>query len=577
MKRILIVISLVLLLTNSLLAQNSNLSQQQNHLFSLFFSEALKNRLQGNYQKSVEMYINCLKLDEKSSAVPYELAKILRSSNDIENANKFIDMALANSESKNKFYIELAVDIKLQMQKYDEVIALLDDLISIDNQDVKSYLLAFNISVELQKYHKALDYLDKIPSSEQVEDYVLPSRYDVLMKMGEKRKAFKLINSKYKAHPNNAKYNFYMADYYLRVNDINHGIVMLKNAIDCEGGDIYNFDMASLMFKLQRMTSFQVYSMNGFKSSNVDSNTKFDKIVYSLSNQNNLPETFDSKSFFTQILDTLIIQYPDDEKFYSLYSQYCTQNNDIQKSTTLYEILYSVTGSMSVDSWRDYLLKLSALSQTEDVYKYSNIALSKYPDEPLILLLNGDYHLMNKNYSQSLPPLRHAYEVLSSINNQQANNLMVAVLNDLATAYFYLDSASTSFAYFEQILSIDQYNVSALNNYSYYLSLKNIDLDKAEQMSRKTIDIDPGNPTYLDTYAWVLFKKRNYNEALFIIERAIDAVDSSNPSAEIYDHYGDILFMNGNIDKAVDYWQKSIDIEASDIIKRKIDEKRIVE
>ena len=116
-------------LSISSFAQDSENSQK--NLFSFFFNEALKNRLQGDYNKSVEMYINCLKIDDTSAAVPYEIAKILYGSNDLENANKFINMALANDNDSNKFYIELAVDIKVALQKYNE----LQDIIAILGMD----------------------------------------------------------------------------------------------------------------------------------------------------------------------------------------------------------------------------------------------------------------------------------------------------------------------------------------------------------------------------------------------------------------------------------------------------------
>jgi len=576
MKGILHILLYLLLFVNISVAQNDALSQQQNNLFHLFFDEALKNRLQGNYQKSVELYINCLKLDEKSSSVAFELARILKQGNDLNNANKFIDMAISNTEEPNKFFIELAIDIKLNLQKYDETLSLLDKLISINNQDIQSYILASNICTELKYYDKAILYLEKIPVSDQVEDYILPTKYDILMKMGEKRKAFKLINNKYKKNPNSSKYNFYLADYYLRTNDINQGIVKLKNSIDLEGGDIYNFDMASLMLRLEKMTAFTHYSNRGFNSPNIQSNIKFNKLISSLSNLKSLPESFDSKSFYVSVFDSLLIQYPEDEQFYSLYCEFLTQYNDPSDDSKIISLYKQLSNyGMSDDSWHSFLLKLSTKGLNEDLLYYSNMALKTYSDDPLILLLLGEYYVFNKDYLNSLPPLKKSYSSLFQLSGNHYNQIKIAVMNDLATSYFYLDSISSSFAYFNEILKIDPYNLGALNNYSYYLSLVGQDLDYAEQMSKKTIDVDPGNPTYLDTYAWILFKKKNYIEAQFIIERAIDSIKDNHDNSEIYDHYGDILYMNGNIDKAVEYWTKSYLLVPSDSLKKKIDERNI--
>lgn len=550
----------------------AQLTDQQNHLFSLFFNEALKNRLKGDYQKSVEMYVNCFKLDEKSAAVPYEIARILHLSNDLENANKFIDYALANDDSNNQFYIQEAVNIKLALNKFSETLPLLDKLIAADKNNVDTYLLGSSVATQMQNYPKALAYVDAIPSDLQAEDYVLPTKYDILMKMGEKKKAYKLINSRFKKHPKVAKYNFFMADYHFRTNKNVEGLGYLKYATDCEDGDIYNFDMASLMLKMDKTDSFKHYSMRGFSSPNIQSNVKYNKLISSLSNQNMLPKTVDTQNFYYSVLDTLVSQYPDEEQFYAVYAEYCTNNNNAEKAISLYESLYQNVGSMSVESWRDFLLKLSSFSKYDDLHNYSDIALKTYPDDPLILLLNGGYYITIQDYAKALPPLRKSYSVLSSMDtNNRLQSMKVAVMSELATSYYFVDSAKIAFFYFDEVLKVDPYNATVLNNYSYYLSLEGIELDKAETMARKANEIDPGNSTFLDTYAWVLYRKNNFTEALFIIERAMDSLKSDHDNYEIYDHYGDILFMNNNLEKALVYWKKSYEEHPTDSVKKKIE------
>ena len=561
-------------LSISSFAQDSENSQK--NLFSFFFNEALKNRLQGDYNKSVEMYINCLKIDDTSAAVPYEIAKILYGSNDLENANKFINMALANDNDSNKFYIELAVDIKVALQKYNELLPLVDKLIKSEPYDVQAYLLASKIATEIKKYDLAINYLESVPDAELYEDYILPSKYDILMKSGKQKKAYKLIYQKYKKNPKSAKYNFYMSDYSFRTLKNQDGIGYLKIATECPDGDIYNFDMANIMLKLNYIESFKVYSMAGFSSPNISSDVKFNKLVSSLQSKDVPLSDADKHLFYTAAFDTLIAQYPDNEQFYLLYAEFCSAENNINKSIMLYEKLHSIS-SLSSEAWRDFLFKLSYVERYDDVLTYSTEALLTYPDEPILLLLQGDSYVIKEQYANAIKPLKHSYSLLSSISNSNVNNLKVSVMNALATAYFYTDSASSAYAYFEEILKIDQYDVSALNNYSYYLSLKKENLDYAEQMARKANDIRPGNPTFLDTYAWVLYQKKNYSEALFIIERAIDLINKDKNNSEIYDHYGDILYMNNNAEKAIDYWRKSYESKKSDIVKMKIDAGKIVE
>lgn len=563
----------------SLSKVSAQLSEQQSQLFQLFFNEALKYRLNGNYQKALDMYLNCYKLDDKSSAVAFEIARIFKAAGDYKNADDFINIALENDLTNNTFYIETAIDIKISSLKYAECVPLFDKLLSTeknsDNVDIQNHLVAAKVASEARMYTKAISYLNSIPDKEQYSDYIIPIEYDVYIKQGEKKKAYKYLNRYYKQSPKNPKYNYYLADYYFRIAEPFKGLDFLKKASECPNGDIYLFDLASIYIQQKKVNDFYSTSMRAFTSKTISPEVKYNKLLASLSNKQMFPVNDEGRSFYTAVFDTLIYQHPEQDEFYSLYADYASSCNDISKALTLYDKLYKM-GALNADTWRDYLLKLSTIGQQDKVLAYSAEAIEKFPNEPVILLLNGECHLMNKDYNEAIKPLRHSYEILQTVNNSQFNSIKVAVMNDLATSYFYLDSASFAFAYFEEVLKIEPYNVGALNNYSYYLTLSHKDLDKAETMSRKTLDLEPNNSTYLDTYAWVLYNKGVYLEAKFIIEQAISNLGREDAD-EIYDHYGDILFKCGYIDQAVENWQKAFDISKSDIIKRKIDAKSIVE
>lgn len=113
-----------------------------------------------------------------------------------------------------------------------------------------------------------------------------------------------------------------------------------------------------------------------------------------------------------------------------------------------------------------------------------------------------------------------------------------------------------AFALYDQAIEIDPNNVSILNNYAYFLTLCNRDLDKAERMSAKTVQAEPQNATFLDTYAWVFYKRKEYTMAQLYIEMAIK--NERRPSSDIYDHYGDILLAVGNKQEALKQWKKPL-------------------
>jgi tetratricopeptide (TPR) repeat protein len=113
-----------------------------------------------------------------------------------------------------------------------------------------------------------------------------------------------------------------------------------------------------------------------------------------------------------------------------------------------------------------------------------------------------------------------------------------------------------AFAAYDSCLQWKDDNIGCLNNYAYYLSIKGMQLDKAEQMSYRTIKAEPKNATYLDTYAWILFMQKRYSEARIYIDQTLQ--NDSDSSAVLLEHAGDIYYHVGDIEKAVSLWEKSL-------------------
>ena len=96
-----------------------------------------------------------------------------------------------------------------------------------------------------------------------------------------------------------------------------------------------------------------------------------------------------------------------------------------------------------------------------------------------------------------------------------------------------------------------------------------MDLDRATELIERVMAERKDDPTSLDTYAWVLFKRKDFEKAREIIDLAIEL--SEEPSSDLFDHAGDIYFMDGQPEKAVDFWKKALTLSPDDqLIKRKV-------
>ncbi len=145
-----------------------------------------------------------------------------------------------------------------------------------------------------------------------------------------------------------------------------------------------------------------------------------------------------------------------------------------------------------------------------------------------------------------------------------------------AEANYKLNRVAEAFKAFDDVISLDPENWLAMNNYAYYLSVRNENLEKAELLSGKAVRANPDNSTYLDTYAWVLFMRKDYNLAKFYMETAIK--NGGDKNGVIVEHYGDILYMLGQKDKALEQWKKAQEIgDGSELLGEKIKQQRYLD
>ena len=184
------------------------------------------------------------------------------------------------------------------------------------------------------------------------------------------------------------------------------------------------------------------------------------------------------------------------------------------------------------------------------------------PDEMAFYYYQGIAYYQKKQLDDALDAFQNGIGVITQESNPEIVSDFYAVMGDI---YHQKGIEDKAFAAYDSCLQWKDDNIGCLNNYAYYLSVKNIRLDDAEKMSLRTIKAEPDNPTYLDTYAWILFQQHRYEEAVTYIDRTLK--NDADSSSVMLEHAGDIYYKAGHQDKALEFWQKALerfDNEASD-------------
>lgn len=194
-----------------------------------------------------------------------------------------------------------------------------------------------------------------------------------------------------------------------------------------------------------------------------------------------------------------------------------------------------------------------------------------FPDDPQANWYTAIAYLQNEDYKSGIAQAEKAFDIALATDSTN-RTLLSDITCTIGDAYYKENKTDSAFIYYEKSLTYNPDNMLALNNCAYYLACEDRDLDRAEEMSARVIAHDPDSPTSLDTYAWVFFKKHEYKTALDFIEKALELEDE--PSAELYHHAGDIYFMTGNRDKALENWKEALKLEPdNDLLQRKIKHK----
>jgi len=146
---------------------------------------------------------------------------------------------------------------------------------------------------------------------------------------------------------------------------------------------------------------------------------------------------------------------------------------------------------------------------------------------------------------------RVALERAHELNPQDVN-----VLSSLGLTYEALRMYAECDSAYERALRIDPDFALVLNNYAYSLSERNLQLERAMRMSKRSLEKDSANASYLDTYGWILYRLGRYDEALIYIRRAVELGDAS---PVVYEHLGDVYARLNRTDDAKRYWAKALE------------------
>ncbi len=230
-------------------------------------------------------------------------------------------------------------------------------------------------------------------------------------------------------------------------------------------------------------------------------------------------------------------------------------------------------------TWQNLTGIYGQLEELEKMAETAQKATHRFADTPYFPL----------SAAAALSQLKRTDEALLTLDtidmSRTDDNVRSLVYGTRGDILYSVGMADSAFADYRRAIELNPQNYMAMNNAAYFMSERGTDLTTAELYASIATAADPENVTYLDTQAWVYFKKKEYKKAREIMDKVLqlsgitpsDSVMTENanpenaPSAEIYDHAGDIYFMTGDHNEAVEFWKEALNLAPdNEAIKKKV-------
>ena len=259
--------------------------------------------------------------------------------------------------------------------------------------------------------------------------------------------------------------------------------------------------------------------------------------------------------------------HPLEPQIRDLFSSYLAVTGDYRRAAEQTEILADLDPA-AVENWNRLVTIYLSDSDAAKAAEAGERGLKYHEKDATLAFLTGSAEIVADHPVRAIELLREAVAGA----DQRDTKTLSQMLCSLGDAFYKNNEPDSAFHYYDMALDTDGTNLLAMNNCAYYLACENRDLDRAEQLSFWTVKEEPENSTSLDTYAWVMFKQKKFDAAKEYIDKALE--HDTDPSAELYEHAGDIYFMNLDPDRALEYWKDALKLSPdNDLLKRKIEQK----
>ncbi len=533
--------------------------------FTTFFYEAIRFKEAGQYDQALEAYRMCETIDSLNGGLQSELGQLYAALGNSKAALKATKAAY-NSAPDNWWYGINLVSLYAALKQLDKAIDVAGALQRVFPNKEEVYQILSTLYKQAEKPEKAIAALNKLEALTGIDGAISMDKFSIYLGMKQNKKAIAEIDKLSAKFPTDMRYKVLRGDIYMYQELPEKAFEIYKHVESEEPNNPYVYVSLSNYYKQQNnneLARFNVVKALKLDALEVEQKISIlgDYVKDMIRDTVKLDET---ESMFKLLVE----RYPLEEKVYDYYAVFLQYRKRFPEALSMYETMLNINPK-NEQTWLQIFQLRIQNANFEGLKTDADRAIAVFPENHPFYFYKGIAEIQLKNYPAALQANKKAL----SLATESDKAVQSDYYSQIGDVYYRMDSTLLAFEAYDKALEANPGNVYVLNNYAYYLSEKNQNLKKAESMSAKTIEKEPKNSTYLDTYAWIFYQQGNYSLAKFYIERAIDNLDNKQDPGVVLEHYGDILMKVGNPEKAFEIYQKSYQTEnKTEILKKKIDE-----
>lgn len=529
-----------------------SLSYEVSRRYNYFFLEAVRQQNAGHYDAAFDLINYCLQLNP-NAAEAYFMRSGYYSELNLDSLD-FADLVKAATlQPSNDTYQERLAEGYLNTGKYDKAIETYENLYS--NNRSRSDVLGDLV----QLYKQQKDYDGMLRTIRRIEQVEGESDQTAMMKMnvyelkGDEKNAYKTLKMLADTHPIDQNYTLMLGNWLMQHKGQKEAYKLYTEALDADPSNVY---AQSAMYDYYRAMSQDSLANGMMNRILLGKNTpQKSRIQFLRQAIMDSEERKDDSTEVVKLIDRVQQVVPTDtlvaQMRVAYYSMKKFPKPDVNKALSeLLELqpdnagtrMQLIQNEWDSGNWK----KIDSLSTPGMLYN---------PDEMAFYYFSGLSRWYEKDNRGALDALQRGTRAITDKSNRETVGVIYSILGEI---YHNMGNKAQSFAAYDSCLQWKPDDVVTLNNYAYYLGEEGVNLKKAEEMSAKAVKAEPKNATYLDTYAWVLYKQKRYAEAKIYIDMALKFTADSTNDATLREHAGDIYVGLKNYTSAVEFYKQAL-------------------